>query len=174
MSTRRLVLRVVCAFSCWSSDSQHIRVFHKPQTLSRVRTLKAKAILEWLPWGLFPAGGQNSDRSGHSHQRPQQCGAWGSFWKQRGSFSQICLSASDRNVSGRPQHNWKERGLCPRERERLEKVLKRGQRWEQMSNRIPGHSVSHPGIPGTSINHAGSGQAPSGCPAVRDGAMLWT
>ena len=61
---------------------------------------------------------------------------------------------------------------CAPERERLEKVPRRGQRREQMSNRIPGHSVSHLGIPGTSINHTGSGQAPSGCSAVRDGAML--
>ena len=62
-------------------------------------------------------------------------------------------------------------GRAP-ERERLGKVPKREHQWKQMSNRIPGHSMSHPGIPGTSVNHAGSGQVPTGCPALRDGVML--
>lgn len=46
--------------------------------------------------------------SGLSNVEPEAA-----FKTRGGSFSQTCL----RNVSGRTQHNWKERGLCPRERE---------------------------------------------------------
>lgn len=51
-------------------------------------------------------------------------------------------------------------------------MLKRGQRWEQMSHRVLVHSVSHPGAPGTLINHTSPGQEPSGCPTVQGGTML--
>lgn len=106
------------------------------------------------------------------HQRHQHCGSRGAFKNRREGFSHICLPVRNRNVSGRMQNDWKEKGAVP-QRERMGKVQTRGPQREQMSNRIPANSESHPGIPDTLINHTSSGQGPSSCPTARDGMRLW-